>query len=203
MAWASFKRNVVRVMKNNPTSYKQVATIIALEYDMAMRSFKSGDYVAGNPLIKGNRRALQMWIEQQLRMQSMSPTPLPIINMIAYGFVLYWSGAKLAMAKVPILCPIPGGVNVTLISNDVVFPGTPPVLTYPVGKTASIEQFVDYLIIAAQMHLPTITGFMQITWIYPTAPPGGGVAPMPWFGYKVPPPIPRPPISVTGNVPFI
>jgi hypothetical protein len=196
MSWRKFKRNVVRVMKNNPTSYKQVAAIIAMEYDMAMRSPKSGDFVAGNMLVKGNRRALQKWIEQQFRMQSMSPTPLPIINMISYGFVLYWSGAKLAMAKVPILCPIPGGVNISLVSNDVIFPGKPPTLRYPVGKPTSIEQFVDYLILAAQMHVPTVNGLMQVAWIYPTAPPGGGVAPMPWSGYRIPPPLPNPPIPI-------
>jgi len=189
-------------MKSNPSSSDQIATVIAIEYDSVMRSLKAGDMLAGNMLIKGNTRMLQNYIKNQMRVQSKTAFALPMINLISYGFVLYWSGAKLSTIKPPALCPIPGGVNITLISNDVIFPGKPPFIRYRVGQSMTSEQFVDYLIIAAQQHLPTVSGIMQVSWIYPTAPPGGGVAPMPWSGYRVPIQLPftyTPPIKV----PFI
>jgi len=203
MSWDIFKKTVSAAMQNTPTSYDQVASVIAMQYDMAIRSPNSGDFTAGNTVIKSNHTALEYWIREQFRVQSLTPSSLPIINMISYGFVLYWTDAKLSLAKTPLVCPIPGGVNISLVSNDVIFPGTPPVVNYPVGGTATTEQFVDYLIIAAQTHLQTVSGVMQIAWIYPTVPPGGGIVPMPWAGYKVPLPMPNPPVAITGNVPFV
>jgi hypothetical protein len=186
-------------MKSKPSSSDQLASAIVREYDFVVRSFKSGDMVAGNTVIKGNTRAMERWIRVIFKQQSKSVVPLEMINLISYGYVLYWTGAKLSLAKPPALCPIPGGVNISLVSNDVIFPGKPPYVRYRVGNPMTSEQFVDFLIIAAQQHLPTITGLMQVSWIYPTAPPGGGIAPSPWTGYRVPMQLPSaytPPVKV-------
>jgi hypothetical protein len=101
------------------------------------------------------------------------------------GILLYWTGATMNQFPIPLI-PAPGSVqNLSVITNTVINPGLWPTLPpTPPNNTPSL--FVDLFVLAATTHLSTISGIINTTSLYPSAPtpiPAPGI--IPWSGYVV------------------
>ena len=91
------------------------------------------------------------------------------------------------MNQFPIpLIPAPGSVqNILVISNTVVNPGVWPTLP-PTPPNNTPTLLIDSFILAATIHLSTISGIINTTSLYPSVPapiPAPGI--IPWSGYTI------------------
>jgi hypothetical protein len=142
-----------------------------------MRHTSSGDLVNRHSLVRGNKKALELWVALQFYQQALSLAPIPpsLPSKIAQGFIQYWLGATLRPGLPPAVVP-PGMITSMTVLN----PGTVTPLPLPPAKTP--EEFVESLIRLGKMHLFTVGGTMIVNVITPTGPVP---TPAPWFGYKV------------------
>lgn len=189
MSWNKFRNRLSNKMKKGPRSSEEFGKLLASCYDGAMKSVTSGENASRNRLIKGNKKLLEQHIIRSLNAQSKSKNPLNIINLIAKGFPLYWTGATLSVEKLPTI-PAPGSIfNINITSHNVSNPGIATPIIIPLGKSQSSEQFINNLIKAAQQHLKTVSGTIQTISAYSPGPPPTGWVPGPgiiiWTGYTV------------------
>lgn len=176
-------------MKKGPKDFGQVASIIATEYEKAVKSFTSGDAVSKNRLLVGNKAGLELYISNILRAQSKSTIPLDNINLIAKGFPIYWIGATMGTQYIPTV-PAPGAVsNISVVSNIVSNPGSPIPVPSVLGKSQTTDKWVNDLVKAAREHLKTVSGTILTVSAYTPGPPPLGITPGPgiitWTGYIV------------------
>ena len=123
MSWSIFKLRVRAVMENGPSSLDDVARVISIAYDNAMKSPPAGDLLNRNPVEQGNVPLMENMIKMAFTIQKSSPVQLPLINLISNSFVGYWSGATLSKLNIPTI-PAPGAVSNLLITlNQVAIPG--------------------------------------------------------------------------------
>lgn len=189
MSWQKFKNRLSKKMQKGPGSAEEFAKLLASCYDGAVKSVTSGENTSNNRLIKGNKKLLEDHIIRAFKAQSKSKKHLNIINLIAKGFPLYWTGATLSVEKLPIV-PAPGAIfNISITSHNVSNPGVATPIPIPLGKSQTSEQFINNLVRAAQQHLKTVSGTIQTVSAYSPGPPPTGWVPGPgiitWTGYRV------------------
>ena len=79
----------------------------------------AGDIFNRNPVELGNVQVLENIIKIAFLQQSVSFEQLPLINLIANGFIGYWSGATLSKLNTPLI-PAPGAIANTNINSNIV-----------------------------------------------------------------------------------
>jgi GH24 family phage-related lysozyme (muramidase) len=112
---------------------------------------------------------------------------LPIINVIANGFVAYWGGASLQPLYPPVI-PVPGAITNLLPVTQVLVtnPGIQVTIPFTYEGLDNVDGFLDKIITAANVHLSTVQGLIFTTAVFPGGVTGVGVGN--WAGY-----------SMTGN----
>ena len=199
MSWSLFKQNILR--KTNPTSGEKsiddIANIWATEYDNAIKTGK--DIVNLIAIQNGNTSVMESLFKLALTQgQNSSSSTFSLVSEFGNGVKAYWAGATMQLFPVPLI-PAPGSIqNIAVNSNAVINPGvwTPQI---PISPTNNSELIIDQFINAATLHLTTISGIIQTTSLYPSAPspiPSPGV--IPWTGYFVAPAIPSISQSIAG-----
>lgn len=191
MSWSLFKSNILRkTSTDNDNSVDNIAAIWADEYDAAIKRGK--DIVNLETIQQGNKSILETLFKVAL-LQGLSTQPgqsFSLVSEFGNGVKAYWTGAQMSPFPIPLL-PAPGSIqNIAVNSNLVTNPGTwPPQPPIPPNDNTGI--LVDQFILAATIHLTTVSGLIQTTSLYPAAPapaPAPGV--IPWVGYLVPPATP-------------
>jgi hypothetical protein len=191
MSWSIFKSNVLRnTNTDNNNSVDEVAKIWADEYDAAIKRGK--DLVNLESIQTGNKSIMETLFKVALLngLSAQPGQPFSLVSEFGNGVKAYWAGAQMSPFPIPLI-PAPGSIqNIAVNSNIVTNPGTwppqPPIL--PNDNSGLI---VDQFILAATIHLSTISGIIQTTSLYPAVPtptPAPGV--IPWVGYLVPPATP-------------
>lgn len=189
MSFTLFKIKILQKMVKGPKSSGQVASIIASEYDKAVRSLSSGDLVSKNRILIGNKQGLESYIVSILNTQSKSTLPLDVTNLIAKGFPIYWTGATMGIEYIPSV-PAPGSVfNISVVSNVISNPGVVVPIPTKLGKSQSTDEWINNLVKAAREHLKTVSGTITTVSAYVPGPPPLGITPnvgiITWTGYNV------------------
>lgn len=188
MSWGVFRSNMLRYMKN-PTgvsSPQAYAKKITFEYDMCMRRGIQGINLCS--VQKGNTQAMESLIAVTLVQCFANPGPAlsPLIKNLGSAFKAYWAGATMNPFPIPPI-PAPGAIqNIVVTQNLCINPGT-WVAQFPTPPVLSSAFLVDFIILAAQIHLLTLKGMIYTTSMYPAAPspvPAPGV--IQWSGYIIP-----------------
>jgi hypothetical protein len=191
MSWSLFKSNILRkTSTDNDNSVDEIAAIWAEEYDSAIKRGKS--VVNLETIQQGNKSILETLFKVAL-LQGLSTQPgqsFSLVSEFGNGVKAYWAGAQMSPFPIPLI-PAPGSIqNIVVNSNLVTNPGTwPPQPPIPPNNNTGI--IVDQFILAATIHLTTVSGLIQTTSLYPAVPapaPAPGV--IPWVGYIVPPATP-------------
>lgn len=188
MSWSLFISNVSRRIDNlnSLESIDDVADLYATEYDKAVK--RGYDVVNFIPLSVGNVEAMKSLFKIALFMGSNSTSPsFSLITEMGKGVLAYWTGATMSSLPIPII-PAPGStLNLAVISNNVLSPGTwPPQPPIPPNSDASL--MLNQFVAAASIHLTTISGLITTTSLYPMVPaPTPGPGAIPWTGYSIPP----------------
>ena len=188
MSWEIFKSNILR--KTNPSSGENsiddIANIWATEYDSAVKRGK--DTVNLAAIQTGNVSVMESLFKLALLQGQNSPSStFSLVSEFGNGVKAYWAGATMQSFPIPII-PAPGSIqNIVVNSNVVTNPGvwTPQP---PLRPNDNSELMVNQFINAATLHLTTISGLIQTTSLYPSAPtpiPSPGV--IVWTGYTIPP----------------
>ena len=114
------------------------------------------------------------------------PALSPLIKNLGSAFKAYWAGATMNPFPIPPI-PAPGAIqNIVVTQNLCINPGT-WVAQFPTPPVLSSAFLVDFIILAAQIHLLTLKGMIYTTSMYPAAPspvPAPGV--IQWSGYIIP-----------------
>ena len=202
MSWSLFKRNILRKTNpnNNPSlNINQVATIWADEYDAVVKRGK--DLLNLESVQKGNKDLAKALFQIALLKGLATPpgTNFSLVNEFGNGVKAYWMGAQMNPFPIPLI-PAPGTIqNIAVNSNIALNPGTWPM--YPPLKPAKKQVImVNMFILAATVHLFSVSGIIQTTSLYPAVPspiPSPGV--IPWTGYLIPPNIPIPNINFPSS----
>ena len=198
MSWGLFKRNIIRKTNpnRNPTlDINKVATIWAEEYDAAVKRGK--DFINLESVQTGNLEIMKTLFRAALLKGLTTPpgVDFSLVNEFGNGVKAYWSGAQMRPFPIPLI-PAPGSIqNIQVNSNIVTNPGVWPL--YPPIKPATKQEIiVNMFVLAAIVHLFSISGVIQTTSLYPATPtpiPSPGI--IPWTGYLIPPVIPIPNIN--------
>jgi hypothetical protein len=191
MSWSIFKSNVLRQTNtDNNNSVDEVAKIWAEEYDAAIKRGK--ELVNLESIQTGNTSIMETLFKVAL-LQGLSVQPgqpFSLVSEFGNGVKAYWAGAQMSPFPIPLI-PAPGSIqNIAVNSNIVTNPGTWPPQP-PLLPNDNAGLMVDQFILAATIHLTTVSGLIQTTSLYPSAPapaPAPGV--IPWVGYLVPPATP-------------
>lgn len=191
MSWDLFKSNLLKKMEKGPNSHAEFAELLANEYDKAVKKIGSGELISKNRVLQANKEGLKIYIYNILNSQSKSPLHFDVINLIANGFPIYWTGATLSTEIIPAI-PAPGAfINFSLVSNIVTVPGIITPIPLPIGKSQSSEQWINNFIKVANAHLKTVSGTMTTVSGYTPGPPPPGFVTAPgviiWTGYTIPP----------------
>jgi hypothetical protein len=171
---------------NNPDSINDTETIadlFATEYDSAVK--RGGDTINKVAVKLGNVTAMKQIFNIALKNGLNSSQPYNLITEMGKGVLLYWTGATLNEFPIPILHAIGAIINISVISNVVLSPGTfnPTPIVPPVNTTSVI---IDNFILAATIHLTTVTGIANTISTYPPiGTPAPGV--VLWTGYTIAP----------------
>jgi hypothetical protein len=199
MSWATFKSNILN-KANSPENIEDidfVANLWATEYDKAIKAGK--DLLHMVSLQNGNTAVMENLFKLSLSQGKASNSPaFSLVTEFGKGVQAYWAGGIMNNYPIPLI-PAPGSVqNVAVISNLVLNPGvwTPQPPITPNDNTGLI---VDQFILAATIHLTTVSGVVQTTSLYPAVPsplPAPGI--LPWTGYMVPPSTPSISIPAIG-----
>ena len=199
MSWALFKSNILR--RTNPSvlenSIDDIANIWATEYDSAVK--KGNDLVNFISVQNGNVSVMESLFRLALIQGQNTPvSTFSLVTQFGNGVISYWGGAQMNQFPIPVI-PAPGSIqNIAVNSNIVVNPGTwspQPPLSPNDNRELIIDQFIN----AATLHLTTISGLIQTTSLYPSAPspiPSPGV--IAWSGYTVPPAIPSVSVGISN-----
>ena len=202
MSWSLFKRNILR--KTNPNTnpslnINEVATIWANEYDAVVKRGK--DFINMESVQKGNKDLTKALFQIALLKGLATPPGVnfSLVNEFGNGVKAYWMGAQMNPFPIPLI-PAPGTIqNIAVNSNIALNPGTWPL--YPPLKPAKKQVImVNMFILAATVHLFSVSGIIQTTSLYPAVPspiPSPGV--IPWTGYLIPPNIPIPNINFPSS----
>ena len=199
MSWSLFKSNILR--RTNPSvlenSIDDIANIWATEYDSAVK--RGNDLVNFISVQNGNVSIMESLFRLALIQGQNTPvSTFSLVTQFGNGVISYWGGAQMNQFPIPVI-PAPGSIqNIVVNSNVVVNPGvwTPQP---PLSPTDNNELIIDQFINAATLHLTTISGLIQTTSLYPSAPspiPSPGV--IPWTGYTVPPAIPGVSVGISN-----
>lgn len=186
--WDGFRVQVKAVMESYPLDSDILAKQLAVSYDAAMKLPPSGDLIVGNPVLAGNVVGMEAIFRSVFLQQALSPEQLPLIQLLAAGFITYWTGATLAPIKIPALAPI-GATPPSLqnLSGLCTFPGSiaqiPPFVYKGEG---SVDTFINNFITAADIHLRTVSGIYNVMALY-GVPPVATAAPgiVNWLGYSM------------------
>jgi hypothetical protein len=191
MSWATFKSNILN-KANSPENIEDidfVANLWATEYDKAIKAGK--DLLHMVSLQNGNTAVMENLFKLSLSQGKASNSPaFSLVTEFGKGVQAYWTGGIMNNYPIPLI-PAPGSVqNVAVISNLVLSPGvwTPQP---PITANDNTGLIVDQFILAATIHLTTVSGVVQTTSLYPAVPsplPAPGI--LPWTGYMVPPSTP-------------
>jgi hypothetical protein len=185
MSWSIFKSNILRYASNPKLieNSDMVAEMYAREYDSAIK--RGRDVINQISIQRGNYSAMESLFKVAFKSGNLSTAPYNLIGALGNGILLYWTGATMNQFPIPLI-PAPGSVqNLSVITNTVINPGLWPTLPpTPPNNTPSL--FVDLFVLAATTHLSTISGIINTTSLYPSAPtpiPAPGI--IPWSGYVV------------------
>jgi surface antigen len=188
MSWDTFKKNILR-RADSPEGLKDidaVANLWASEYDNAIKRGK--DTLHQISIQTGNVPLLKQGFKSALMAGGFTNlSTFSLVNLFGPAVISYWAGAVMKSFPIPII-PAPGSIqNLIVNSNSVVTPGiwTPQP---PISPTNSTGIIVDQFIMAATIHLNTISGIINTISMYPSAPspfPAPGV--IMWTGYIVQP----------------
>jgi len=198
MSWSLFKTNILRKTNpvNNPNlDINQVATIWAEEYDACVKRGK--DFINLESIQTGNVEIMKNLFRAALSKGLTTPpgTPFSLVNEFGNGVKAYWAGAQMRPFPIPLI-PAPGSIqNIQVNSNIVTNPGVWP-LYPPINPTSKQIIMVNMFVLAAVVHLFSVSGIIQTTSLYPSAPtpvPAPGV--IVWTGYLIPPIITIPNIN--------
>lgn len=191
MSWSIFKSNVLRKTNtDNNNSVDEVAKIWAEEYDAAIKRGK--DLVNLESIQTGNKSIMETLFKVALLngLSAQPGQPFSLVSEFGNGVKAYWTGAQMSPFPIPLI-PAPGSIqNIAVNSNIVTNPGTWPPQP-PILPNDNPGLMVDQFILAATIHLSTISGIINTTSLYPAVPtptPAPGV--IPWVGYLVPPATP-------------
>jgi hypothetical protein len=184
MSWSIFKNNMGSFFENvdRVDSTDRVAKKLTQEYDMCMR--RGFDTLNGISIQRGNVELMEKLVLVSLNSGLFNRSNFDFIGSLGPAITAYWAGAIMNTLPIPII-PAPGSVaNILVVSNNIVNPGVwnpqPPLL-----PTKSTKLFTDLFSFVATTHLPTISGIITTTSLYP---PFGTPAPgvIFWSGYTVP-----------------
>lgn len=185
--WDGFKTQVKAVMESYPLDYDVLPRQLARAYDIAMKTPPSGDLIVGNPVLAGNVAGMEVVFRSVFLQQATSPQQLDLIKLLATGFIAYWTGATLAPLKIPAIAPVGATPpSLTNLSGLCVSPGQISQIPPFVYKgEPSVDTFINNFIIAANLHLQTVSGIYNVTALYgvpPTATAGPGI--VNWLGFS-------------------
>jgi hypothetical protein len=184
MSWSIFKKNINTFFENvdNADSTQRVAKKITQEYDLCMR--RGFDTLNNIPIQKGNTELMESLLLISLNSGLFNKTNFDFIGSLGPAITAYWTGAIMNTFPIPII-PAPGSVvNILVVSNNILSPGVwnpqPPLM-----PTKSKTLLTDLFVLAATIHLQSISGLITTTSLYP---PIGTPAPgiIFWTGYTVP-----------------
>ena len=202
MSWSLFKNNILRKTNpiNNPSlNINKVATIWADEYDAVVK--RGNDLLNLESVQTGNKELAKAFFQIALLKGLATPPGVnfSLVNEFGNGVKGYWIGAQMNTFPIPLI-PAPGSIqNIVVNSNIAMNPGTWPM--YPPLKPAKKQVImVNMFILAAIVHLFSVSGIIQTTSLYPgplTLVPAPGV--IPWTGYLIPPNIPIPNINFPSS----
>jgi len=188
ISWEAFENDLVEYFQNYVSrNGDETAEFITNKYIQYVVG-DGGDFMFKNNIVKYNRSVLENSLKSIFETAEKSNSYIfqitncprcsgnPICrtcgsNMLSQGVIGFWVGGKLGFLKPP-----PGSTNI--MSNDVVFPGAPQILT--IHMTTNFRQFAVDLTSFFRRHLLTVNG-ITISFI-PTV--GGPIpTPFPWQGY--------------------
>jgi len=185
MSWSLFKQNIKNVEDHpeNIKSVNQIAHLYATEYDAAIK--RGGDLVNHIPIMTGNVGALESMMLLALNSGLNSQGTYNLVHQMGPGIILYWTGATMMTAPVPITPAIGAIVNTACTAGICNNPGQWNEVQPPPQPADSTSPMVDQFIAYAKIHLTTIGGMFNTISLYPPlASPGPGV--VMWNGYMVP-----------------
>jgi hypothetical protein len=185
MSWAIFKTEMVLKAANpNWNSIEDYADFFTKKYDECMR--RGIDILTGNTVMNANTELMKSILIIAL-MNGLNSKSESFYNqslsLFGKAIVGYWTGAELT--KVIPIIPAPGTIlNLGVVSNTVINPGVWPAIPIPILPSTSPAPFIDSFILAASIHLQSISGICNTISQYPPlAPPGPGV--IIWQGFVV------------------
>ncbi len=185
MSWSIFKQELLLKMQNpNGNDESDFGNFFTRKYDECMR--RGVNVITNNTVIRGNTELMEAFVTYGLKLTTQGTTDAiynEILLLLGKGAVAYWTGAKLGFT--PPITPAPGTIlNISVISNDVLNPGTWPETPLPIFPALTPNQYIDSFILLANIHLQTISGLCTTISQYPPiAPAGPGF--IPWTGYTV------------------
>ena len=185
MSWSLFKSNILRQTQNGMDNIDDVASIWANEYDSCIK--RGFDVLNQVPIQNGNKAVAESLFKLGLLAGSVATSPsFSLLNEFGKGVVAYWGGAVMKNFPIPLI-PAPGSIqNISVTSNLVINPGAwTPLPPTPPNNSASL--MIDQFVVAATVHLLSVSGVVNTVSLYPSVPspiPGPGV--LPWTGYTIP-----------------
>ena len=188
MSWQIFKQNVLNVV-NNPNSINDVDTVAnlyATEYDSAVK--RGSDTINQIGVKRGNVDGMRSLLKVALLQgQGTDSAGFSLINAFGNAVISYWTGAQLNEFPIPAIPAVGTIQNLSVTTNLVLVPGTWPGAP-AIPPTENTVPFVDLFISIATAHLTTISGIINGTSMYPTAPsPTPAPSIINWTGYTIPP----------------
>lgn len=185
MSWSIFKTEMM-VKAENPNwgSIEDYADFFTKKYDECMH--RGVDVSTGNTVMKANTELMKSMLVFAL-MNGLNATSEEFYNqsLSLYGkaVISYWTGAELT--KVIPIVPAPGTIlNLSVVSNTVINPGVWIEQPIPILPSISPTTFIDSFILAASIHLQSISGLCTTISQYPPiAPPGPGF--IMWQGFTI------------------
>lgn len=187
MSWQSFKDEMKIVMDAPQTigSIEDFAKTFANAYDNAVK--QGGDIINRVAIKRGNKDLLETFAIIALFKGVTTPTDdFNLLNELGKAVEIYWSNAQLNEIPVPIF-PAPGSTsNISVQQNLVTSAGNWPELP-AVIPTTKTETFLNVFILAATLHLLSVSGVARTTSLYPpTGQPSPGF--VNWSIYLLKPP---------------
>jgi hypothetical protein len=185
MSWQLFKDNILR-SANSPESIQsieQIANLYATEYDNAIK--RGTDTLNKIPLIKGEVELMKELFTMAMYTGQSSLVPFDLVGAMGQGVILYWTGAELAKAPIPILPAVGSVLNIGITSANCTNGGQwTPQSPLPPNDNPSL--LIDLFIATAIAHLQTVSGIINTVSLYPpVGTPGPGI--LTWSGYFVDP----------------
>jgi hypothetical protein len=182
MSWSTFKSILLPAMQSNAygNDINGFAKTFTMAYDTAVKG--GGDTINKIPIMKGNTELMENMLVMLLTQTQLSTTTT-FLEVVGPAILAYWGGSQLALIPTPIIPAIGSIKNISTINASVLSPGSWQ--SIPVIPNNNTSIFLDAFIMAAKVHLSTVSGIFSVIAQYPfPAPPAPGI--INWNGYYIP-----------------